>query len=235
MANLMCPFEDKIVNKFLFFNNRDNAKCPYCGSLERHRLVQLFIKKLNLNFNNMLHFAPEQIMQTQFQKISKKYMCADLNPQRYQKLVDVKYMDATKIPYNDAFDCVFASHILEHIPKDRMAMSEIYKSLVKEGVFIALVPQKFTIKQTYENEKIVTDADRLKHFGQEDHVRWYGLDFTTRLKETGFYIKIYYVEGNEENVNNMYYDEKYMIVNKDEKNKYRINTSDIIYVCEKRA
>ena len=68
----MCPFEDKIVNKFLFFNNRDNAKCPYCGSLERHRLVQLFIKKLNLNFNNMLHFAPEQIMQTQFQKISKK-------------------------------------------------------------------------------------------------------------------------------------------------------------------
>jgi len=43
------------------------------------------------------------------------------------------------------------------------------------------------------------------------------------------------VEGNEGNVNKMYYDEKYMIVNKDEKNKYRINAIDFIYVCEKRA
>jgi hypothetical protein len=98
MAKLMCPFEDKIVNKFLFFNNRDNAKCPYCGSLERHRLVQLFIKKLNLNFNNMLHFAPEQIMQTQFQKISKT-RCSDY----YQKTKE-EQSEKNKIK----IDCVCA-------------------------------------------------------------------------------------------------------------------------------
>ena len=188
-----------------------------------------FFEKYKYNFNNTLHFAPEKVLYNLFKKNSKNYICADICPQNK----NIIKLDVTNLQFSNKFDFVFASHILEHIIEDRLAMSEIYKSLTSGGRFITMVPQKFTLKSTYEDNTIISSEDRLKHFGQKDHVRYYGLDFSQRLKDIGFYIKVYYIEDMEDNINNMIFDEKIIIATKIDKEKYGFLSQDIIYECIK--
>ena len=219
-------------NKFLDYNNRKNVMCPGCGSLERHRVIMYFLNKYKLNFNDTLHIAPEKILSSRLKKISKNYICGDIQPQQYN-IENIIKLDVTNLQFSNKFDFVFASHILEHIIDDRLAISEIYKSLIKGGRFITMIPQKFTLKSTYEDNTITSGEDRIKHFGQSDHVRWYGLDFSQRLKDAGFYIKLYYLEEIEEHIQNMYFDEKIIISNKEENEKYGFGNRNIIYECIK--
>lgn len=228
-----CFCNNKIIESFDTFNNRNNSQCPSCKSCERHRFVLFFFNKNNIFFEKTLHFAPETQLNKLFTSISKNYICGDIDIQKY-KNPNIIYIDITNIPFKNEFDCIFASHILEHIIDDRKAMKEIYDALVFNGSFIALIPQKFSLKTTYEDSTIVTENDRLKHFGQNDHVRWYGLDFSQRLKDAGFYIKIHYVEGAEQYINNMIYDEKNQLATNEEAKNYSFLKSDIIYECIKK-
>ena len=107
------------------------------------------------------------------------------------------------------------------------------KYLCFHHTFIALIPQKLSEKITYENNLIVTEEDRKKHFGQKDHVRRYGLDFSQRLKDSGFYIKLHYIEGCEKYIKNMVYDEKYKLASANEKDKHGLIENNIIYECIK--
>jgi predicted SAM-dependent methyltransferase len=225
-------FCNKIVKSFDVFNKRNNAQCPSCKSLERHRLVTLFFNKLNIKFNKLLHFAPEAQLSKLFTSISKNYICGDINPKQY-KIPNIISIDITNIKYKNEFDCIFASHILEHIIDDRKAIQEIYNALDFNGRFFALVPQRFSSKATYEDLSIVSEKDRTIHFGQHDHVRWYGLDFSQRLKDAGFYIKIHYIEESEQYVNQMIYDEKHQLASNEDAKNYGFLMSDIIYECIK--
>jgi predicted SAM-dependent methyltransferase len=195
----------------------------------------LFFKNYKFNFNNTLHIAPERVLINLLKENSQNYICGDINHAVYKKknIKNVIKLDVTKLKYSNKFDLVFASHILEHIIDDKLAMSEIYKSLTTGGRFITMIPQNLTLKSTYEDSTIKSKDERTKHFGQCDHVRRYGLDFSERLKEVGFYIKVYYIEDNEENIKNMIYDEKIMIATKIDKKKYVLQSSNIIYECIK--
>lgn len=220
---------------FRDYRTRTDVQCYSCNSLERHRLIMLFFKNYKFNFNNTLHIAPEKVLINLLKSNSQNYICGDINPEVYKKknIKNVIKLDVTKLKYSNKFDLVFASHILEHIIDDKLAMSEIYKSLTTGGRFITMIPQNLTLKSTYEDSRIISKDERTKHFGQFDHVRRYGLDFSERLKEVGFYIKVYYIEGNEENINNMIYDEKIMIATKIDKKKYVLQSNNIIYECIK--
>jgi SAM-dependent methyltransferase len=193
----------------------------------------LFLQKNNRSYEKTLHIAPEKQLNKIFKSISKQYICGDIDPKRY-KIPDVIQLDVTNIPFKNEFDLVFASHILEHIIEDRKAIKEIYNALVFNGRFITLIPQKLELKITYEDHSIVTEKDRIKHFGQKDHVRWYGLDFSQRLKEAGFYIKIYYVEGVEQYINDMIYDEKIQLATKEDLKNFGFLQHDILYECIKK-
>jgi hypothetical protein len=62
---------------------RPEAKCPVCGSLERHRLIWLYlIQKANLfdgKQKKMLHVAPEPELSRLIQKADYiSYLSADL-------------------------------------------------------------------------------------------------------------------------------------------------------------
>jgi len=230
----LCFCNNKAIAAFAPFNKRLGAQCPECKSLERHRMVALFLRKNNFVFQNTLHIAPEQCMIRYLKPISTNYICGDINPTRYNRLTPVQYLDITNIPYTNTFDCVFASHILEHVVDDTLAMREIYKSLIKGGRFITMVPQKLSLKTTYENKAIVTEKARLKHFGQIDHVRWYGLDFSQRLKDAGFHVNIHYIEFNKDDIEQMYYDNKFLIVTKREQELYGISSNNIVYECIKQ-
>jgi len=195
----------------------------------------LFFKKNNISFETTLHIAPETQLVKLFASLSKKYICGDIDTVKYKRIPNIIYLDITSIPFKNKFNLIFASHILEHVLHDRKAMTEIYNALQVNGRFITLVPQKLKVEKTYEDDSIVTEEDRKKHFGQKDHVRWYGLDFSRRLKEAGFYVKIHYVESIEEAVDNMVYDEKIQLADNEERKNFAFQEKDIIYECIKRV
>jgi SAM-dependent methyltransferase len=168
--------------------SRKDAKCIHCKSLERHRFLWLYLQKKTNLFNSssprVLHIAPKSCFLPNLQNsLGEGYLTADLADPN----VMVK-MDITDIQYPDnTFDVILCNHVLEHIPDDRRAMRELYRVLKSTGWAILLVP--ITCDITYEDPEIVTPEDRLKAFGQEDHVRRYGPDYLDRLREAGFNIK----------------------------------------------
>jgi SAM-dependent methyltransferase len=168
---------------------REDAQCVQCGALERHRLLWLFLQKRTNLFDGkpkkMLHVAPESCFESRFKEwLGGDYLTADLSSPRAM----VK-MDITDIQYADqSFDVIYCSHVLEHVPDDKQAMREFHRVLEHDGWAILLVP--VTSEKTFEDPSIVDPRERLKAFGQEDHVRRYGPDYEERLRSAGFTVEI---------------------------------------------
>jgi SAM-dependent methyltransferase len=164
----------------------------FCGALERHRFMWKYLEKMTNLFEakniSMLHIAPEKFLETKLRdRLGKNYITADLlNPRAMVK------MDITDIQYPDEyFDVIYCSHVLEHVQDDKMAMREFYRVLKPDGWAILLVP--ITADKTFEDPSVVDPSERLKLFGQKDHVRRYGPDYIDRLREAGFKVKVTHV------------------------------------------
>ena len=189
-----CPVCGKRSSRFDSFGivPREDALCPHCGSLERHRLLWLFLRKRTDLFAGkprMLHVAPEPCLESMFRKrLGSNYLTADLfNPSAMVR------MDICDIQYPDnSFDAIYCSHVLEHVPDDKQAMVEFRRVLSANGWAILNVPIISDI--TFEDPSIVDPKERLKAFGQEDHVRCYGQDYSERLRDSGFNVEIIKVD-----------------------------------------
>lgn len=186
------PIDGKSFRKFLpygYENPRTNVLSPSTLSLERHRLLWLFLKNKTPFFTenlSVLHFAPEQAFYNRFKKLKNlDYTTTDLN----SPLADVK-ADICDLPFkNDSFDVIFCNHVLEHIPNDLKAMEELYRVMKPNGWGIFQVPQDYDRKVTFEDHTITDKKERAKIFGQYDHVRIYGLDFFEKLRKIGFKVE----------------------------------------------
>jgi len=186
-----CPVCRKTSSKFHSFGfvRREDAQCVFCGALERHRFVwQYFVEFTNLfdeKTKKMLHVAPEQCFESRLRNsLGEDYITADLvNPRAMVK------MDIANIQYPDGyFDVIYCSHVLEHVQDDKKAMREFCRVLKQGGWAILLVP--INADRTFEDSSIVDPAERLRVFGQEDHVRCYGIDYIDRLRDSGFKVKV---------------------------------------------
>ena len=133
----------------------------------------------------MLHVAPEQCFESRLkERLGDNYLTADLRGPHA-----MVQMDVTDIKYPDeSFDVVYCSHVLEHVQEDKKAMREFYRVLKRDGWAILLVP--ITAEETFEDPSIIESQERLKAFGQEDHVRRYGPDYVSRLREAGFRVEV---------------------------------------------
>jgi len=163
----------------------------FCGALERHRFVWRYFESETNLFNGeqkkVLHVAPENCFEPRLRKrLGSNYITADLlDPQAMIR------MDITDIQFPDNyFDVIYCSHVFEHVPDDRKAMREFFRTLKPNGWAILLVP--ITVEKTFEDPSIVNPSERLRIFGQVDHVRRYGSDYIDRLKESGFNVKMSY-------------------------------------------
>lgn len=187
--NFTDPIDGKSYRKFLpygYGKQRENALSPGTLSLERHRQMWLYLQNETDFFTKnykVLHIAPEQEFLRKFKKMKNlDYTSADL----FSPIVDVK-ADILDLPFGDeTFDVVICNHVLEHIEDDSKAMSELYRVMKKGGWGILQVPMKNSLEKTYEDFTIKDPKERQKHFGQYDHVRWYGMDYFDRLKAVGF-------------------------------------------------
>jgi SAM-dependent methyltransferase len=187
--NFTDPIDGRSYRKFLpygYGKQRDNALSPGTLSLERHRQMWLYLQNDTDFFTKkykVLHIAPEQEFLRRFRKMKNlDYTSADL----FSPIVDVK-ADILDLPFEDeSYDVIFCNHVLEHIVDDRKAMSELYRVMKKGGWGIFQVPMKNSMENTYEDFSIKDPKERQKHFGQYDHVRWYGMDYFSRLQSVGF-------------------------------------------------
>ena len=187
------PIDDSNYSKFLSYGYktvRKNALCPGTLSLERHRLLWLYLEKetnfLNSNLK-VLHVAPEQVFYKKFKKLKNwEYFTFDLN----SPIADIKG-DLTSTNFKDeSFDLIICNHVLEHIEDDKSALNEIYRILKYNGISILQVPTNVKRKNTFEDSSIKSKNQREKYFGQYDHVREYGLDFKDRVEQAGFEVEM---------------------------------------------
>ncbi len=214
-SNCYCPVCE---GSFKSFYKSRTGTCPRCGASSRHRLFYLFLKNETKFFADnlkVLHFAPEHCFYKRFKKLPNiNYLSADLNSPRAMKKIDI-----TNIPFKDQnFDVVISSHVLEHIPNDIKAIQELYRVQNKSGWSIHIVPIDYKREITYEDDNINTVELREKYYGHHDHRRIYGKDYIKRLKNVGFL-----VTENDYCTN----------FSDNEKLKYGLSESDIIYYCKK--
>ncbi|MEZ7917007.1 MAG: methyltransferase domain-containing protein [Polaribacter sp.] len=185
------PIDGRSFRKFLpygYGKQRENALSPSTLSLERHRLMWLFLKD-NTNFFTaakklkVLHIAPEQCFLDIFRKQQNlNYITSDLE----SPIADVK-ADICDLPFKEnEFDVVFCNHVLEHISNDTKAIQELYRVLKPGGFGIFQIPQDLSKAITFEDNTITDRKERAKLFGQYDHVRVYGRDYFDKLRSIGF-------------------------------------------------
>lgn len=215
------PIDGKSYRKFLSYGygkTRPNVLAPGTLSLERHRLLWLYLQQETDFFKKprkVLHVAPEQAFLDRFRGLKHlDYTTTDLE----SPLADIK-ADLTDLPFvENTFDMVICNHVLEHIPEDKKAMSEIYRVLKPGGMAILQVPYEADREKTFSDDSITDPKERARIFGQYDHVRVYGMDYFDTLASIGFEVK------KEDYTNRL---------NKEEIEKYRLPAGELIPIVIK--
>ncbi len=191
----LCPVCGCQRRKFLpygYVEPRENALCPGCLSLERHRLLWLYLVRetdIKKRRPTLLHIAPEvplmRHMKEMYHGFPKRYVTADL-----ESPLAHLHFDVQDIPLEDNYaDVILCNHILEHVEDDQKAMRELYRIMRPGGWGIMLSPVDYSRDITFEDDSIVDRKERTRIFGQYDHRRIYGRDYADRLREAGFEVE----------------------------------------------
>jgi hypothetical protein len=166
-----------------------NTVCPWCHAYLHHRLLWTvlpgIIQEITANAlarkPRLLHFAPEKFSRPRLSAIktlnyiTTDYMRDDVNIQ-----LDMCQLGLA----TESVDLIIASHVLEHVQDDKVALRELHRVLRPGGAVVLLVP--LLAERSFQRDDIETEQDRLRYYGQEDHVRAYGIDFAERLQSAGF-------------------------------------------------
>ncbi|WP_333878448.1 class I SAM-dependent methyltransferase [Flavobacterium sp.] len=182
-----CTVCGKGLRTFITGKN-GNLLCPNCGSLPRNRrLWQLLETEFLRPGIYILDFSPSRCLYRKLKKVPQiKYTATDLSN---DFIADAQYDITHMAAPDDQFDLIICYHILEHVIEDIKAMQELYRVLKTNGKILIQTP--FQDSSIYEDYSITSDEERLKHFGQEDHVRIYSVSgLRERLEQCGFEVEI---------------------------------------------
>ena len=221
--NVECPVCERSFSKFLSYGSdvahRENVLCPYDLTLERHRLMWLYLRDESNFFTaerlNVLHIAPEQCFHKKFKEQKNlNYLTGDL----VSPIADLHF-DLHSIPLeNDRFDVVFCNHVMEHVDDAIQCMKELHRVMKPGGWGIMQVPQDFSRETTLEAPDITSPKDREKYYWQKDHVRLFGRDYPDWLRKAGFTVEEFRKESK--------YEEKLLL-------RYRLHKEEILYIVRK--
>jgi SAM-dependent methyltransferase len=218
-----CPVCERSFSKFLSYGadivHRDNVLCPYDLTLERHRLMWLYLKDESNFFTaeklDVLHIAPEQCFHKLFKKQANlNYLTGDL----VSPIADMHF-DLHDIPLEDnRFDVIFCNHVMEHVNDAIRCMSELHRVMKPGGWGIMQVPQDHNRETTLEDSSITSPEDREKHYWQKDHVRLFGQDYPKWLEKAGFIVTVFDKEAK--------YNQEFI-------ERFRLQKEEILYIVHK--
>lgn len=136
----------------------------------------------------VLHVAPEACLRERLTGLpGVSYTAGDKFAPGYEHPQGTMELDITDLPFTDeCFDLILCSHVLEHVHDDRSAMRELYRVLAPGGSAILMVPFDADRAVTDEDPQVTDPQERIRRFGQFDHVRQYGRDYADRLRAVGF-------------------------------------------------
>lgn len=222
-SKVECPVCNSKYRKFLPYgrntSSRENALCPSCLSLERHRLMALYMKrKTNFYTANLkvLHVAPEYCFIDRFEQMKNlDYITADIE----SPLAKVK-MDIHQIPFEaSTFDVAICNHVMEHVDDYILAMSELHRVLKPGGWALIQSPQDMKYEVTYEDPTITDPKEREIHFLQNDHLRLFGRNYGRELEKGGFKVT----------------EDRFVMdeLTKAEVQRYSLPSEEIVYFCQK--
>jgi len=214
--------EGFIHSIFLFETlNLFEYSCANCAASDRSRLYALYLNDFFSKSKEVkvLDIAPTEHLKNYLNSkvLAQNYRSADLFMKDVDDNVDIQAMD---IYPDNSWDLVICSHVLEHVPDDIKALSEIYRVLKKGGVAILMAPINLGLEKSFEAEKDkrYTVSERWKYFGQDDHERLYSKnDFIQRIKSVGF---------NLEQLDKDYFGESVF-------KKYGITSGSVLYIGKK--
>ncbi|OGO07466.1 MAG: hypothetical protein A2Y92_01725 [Chloroflexi bacterium RBG_13_57_8] len=205
-----CPFCGRDYRKLLAYGldtavvkngqviipgRRPGAQCPRCFSLERERFLWLYLRERTTLLDakksagwRVLHLAPERNLRKALSSYDHlEYISADLRSPLAMVRTDITL---TGFPDN-IFDVIICSHVLEHVPDDIRAITELYRMLKPGGRAFLQVPVFSSLEKTFEDAAVTAPEERVKAFGHPDHVRIYGRDFTDRLAKAGLQVETF--------------------------------------------
>ena len=224
-ADMMLPFGQEFVEDVEKYHivggGKRNVRCLKCGSHDRERLVYIYLKHVAGIFQSsrkfeVLHIAPEPRLSQTLLKSNLNYICGDLFTKGYTYPEYVRNMNVLHLPFEDnTFDVILCNHVLEHIPEDRKALQELFRTLKPSGLALLQVPISYQLEHTMEDFSIQDPHLREITFGQEDHCRLYGKDYIDRLKDSGFEVK--------------------MINISTEYAQFGVNPEENLFICRKRV
>lgn len=162
--------------------------CPHCGAIERHRWLWLYLRRYTDLFSrrlDVLHISPAKPLEKRLRTLKNiNYKTSQLGTKHADFHIDLTSDDLPEA----RFDAIFCIHVLEHIVDDSAAIRAVFQMLRPGGWTIFMVPQKGEITQ--EDKSIVSPEDRIRLYGQPDHVRRYGTDIADRFKNAGFNVRV---------------------------------------------
>lgn len=185
-----------LTEKQVVGGGKRKGRCPHCGSGDRERLLYLYLKnhfkiEEKVSRLSVLHIAPETKIANYLLPLNlKSYICGDLFTEGYSYPDYVQNINVLEMSFEDnTFDLILCNHVLEHIIEDHDAMKELHRVLKIGGQAILQVPISKNSAHTYEDFSITDPKERERAFGQFNHVRIYGRDYTNRLQAAGFEVK----------------------------------------------
>jgi len=182
-----CPLCERGFREWV--GGRPSGRCPGCTAATRTRVLYLLLQDrsdLLGDAGPVLHFAPEPCLRVRIQPVlGDRYVSTDL------RRTDVTtQQDITKMTFpNEEFGAVICGHVLEHIPDDRKALSELARVIRPGGNLIVQVPLSLE-SATDEDSAVIDPAERKRRWGERDHLRMYGLDLSERIREAGFDVDV---------------------------------------------
>ncbi len=196
---------------------RKHVRCPLCGSIDRTRWLNWIIENKTDIYANpdnaILHIAPEKCIEEKIRRKTGIYISGDMQKGRADRVVDITNMTFE----NGYFDYIIINHVLEHVPDEKKAIEEVKRVLKSSGKFIFSMPICES-QMTFESNKELSETERLRTYGQKDHVRLYGTDTKERMEKYGLEV--------EEFIAKRFLSEK-------ELSRMRILTEDRIFIAKK--
>lgn len=191
---VVCNVCDWRGRRFMSDTWHKNTICPRCSSAVRHRLFVAALRKHD-RFNldriaknrRVLHFAPEPSISSLVAPAARRYVTADFLRKDCDMQLDMSDMREVQ---DGEFDTVLAFDVLEHVPDFSRALVELRRVLSSNGVAVLTVPQRDDLATTDEDPTVVSPEARTARYGQSDHLRMFGRDFSDELARHGFRVSV---------------------------------------------